>query len=146
MASIHALTGKVDKEKALKSIINAEKISTVWSKIAHTYKKNQHSSITSLKIPESWPQIGDEINTVTNLDNPKKAKVWQLIETPQEIAHYLNIWNRLHFVQARGTSFTIPPLSIEVDWSVNSIMSELILEGNYTNEEIDALVLKLLEH
>eukprot|EP00957_Ditylum_brightwellii_P063207 4797980-Ditylum_brightwellii.AAC.1 len=33
-----------------------------------------------------------------------------------------------------------------MDWAANSIMSELILEGNYTSKEIDALTLKLLEH
>eukprot|EP00957_Ditylum_brightwellii_P203959 15336934-Ditylum_brightwellii.AAC.1 len=81
-----------------------------------------------------------------NLKNPKKAKVWQLIETPHGIAHYLKIWNRFHFGQASGTPFTIPPLSIEVDWAANSITSELILEGKYTNKEINALTLKLLEH
>eukprot|EP00957_Ditylum_brightwellii_P179791 13695943-Ditylum_brightwellii.AAC.1 len=90
---------------------------TMWSKIAHMHKNKQHSSITSLKIPESWPQIGDGINTVTNLENPKKAKAWQLIETLHEIAHYLKIQNRLHFGQAGVTPFTIPPLGIEVDWA-----------------------------
>eukprot|EP00957_Ditylum_brightwellii_P093913 7152182-Ditylum_brightwellii.AAC.1 len=83
---------------------------------------------------------------VTDLKNPKKSKVWGLIETPHKIVHYLKIHNRLHFGQARGTSFTIPPLSIEVDWAENSITSELILEGNFTNKEINALTSKLLEH
>eukprot|EP00957_Ditylum_brightwellii_P151918 11568757-Ditylum_brightwellii.AAC.1 len=121
-------------------------MSTVWSKIAHMHKNNQHSSITSIKIPESWQQIGDDISTVTNIENPNKAKVWQLMEILQEIMHYLTFWNRLHFGQTRGTPFTIPPLSIEVDWVANAITSELIVEGPYTNEEIDALTLKLLEH
>eukprot|EP00957_Ditylum_brightwellii_P194872 14845458-Ditylum_brightwellii.AAC.1 len=47
---------------------------TVWIKIAHTHRNNHHSSITSLRIPESWPQIEDDIIMVTDLDNPKKAK------------------------------------------------------------------------
>eukprot|EP00957_Ditylum_brightwellii_P040922 3098377-Ditylum_brightwellii.AAC.1 len=76
-------------------------MSTVWSKIAHMHKNNQHSPITSLKSPESWPQIGDDINIITNLENSKKAKVWQLIETLHKIAPYLNICNRLCFSQAR---------------------------------------------
>eukprot|EP00957_Ditylum_brightwellii_P100585 7666838-Ditylum_brightwellii.AAC.1 len=44
--------------------------------------------------------------------------------------------NKLHFEQAQGPPFTVPPLSMEVDWGANSVMSELILEGNYTNEEL----------
>eukprot|EP00957_Ditylum_brightwellii_P191028 14545511-Ditylum_brightwellii.AAC.1 len=51
----------------------------------------------------------------------KKAKVWRLIETPHEITHYLKICNRLHFGQSRGTPFMILQLSIEVDWTANSM-------------------------
>eukprot|EP00957_Ditylum_brightwellii_P003719 282419-Ditylum_brightwellii.AAC.1 len=98
------------------------------------------------RITESWPQIGDDINMATDLGNPKKVKVWRLIETLHEIAHHLKICNRLHFGQARGTPFMIPPMCIEVDWAANSIKSDLILEGNYMNKEIDALTSKLLEY
>eukprot|EP00957_Ditylum_brightwellii_P139410 10624542-Ditylum_brightwellii.AAC.1 len=83
-------------------------MSAVWSKIACTRRNNHRSFITSLRIPKSWQQIGDNINTVMDLENPKKAKVWRLIETPYEITHYLKICKRLHFGQARGTPFTIP--------------------------------------
>eukprot|EP00957_Ditylum_brightwellii_P199978 15244756-Ditylum_brightwellii.AAC.1 len=76
-------------------------MSTVWSKIVHMHKNNQHSSITSLKIPERWPHIGDDINIVTKLENSKKAKVWQLIEALHKIVHYFKIQNRLHFGQAK---------------------------------------------
>eukprot|EP00957_Ditylum_brightwellii_P212178 15367044-Ditylum_brightwellii.AAC.1 len=101
-------------------------ISYVWSKIAHTNRNNHHRSITSLRIPESWPQIGEDINTNTDLENPKKAKT--------------TFWT--------SKRYTIhdPTLSIKVDWAANSIMSELILEGNYTNKEINAFTSKLLEH
>eukprot|EP00957_Ditylum_brightwellii_P143642 10944165-Ditylum_brightwellii.AAC.1 len=115
-------------------------MSTVRSKIAHTHRNNHHRSITFLRIPESWPQIGEDINTVTDLENSKKAKVWRLIETLHKIAHYLKLCNRLYFRQARGTSFMISPLSIKVDWATNSIMSELILEGIYTRRSMHSQV------
>eukprot|EP00957_Ditylum_brightwellii_P050395 3821547-Ditylum_brightwellii.AAC.1 len=102
-------------------------MSTLLKKIAHTHRNNHQGSITSLKIPESWPQIGEDINTVINIENLKKVKAWRLIKTLHKIAHYLELCNRLHFGQARGTPFMVPPLSIEVDWAANSIMSELIL-------------------
>eukprot|EP00957_Ditylum_brightwellii_P012088 913416-Ditylum_brightwellii.AAC.1 len=79
----------------------------------------------STGIPESLPQIGEDINSVTDLENSRKTKVWRLIETPHEIAHYLKLNNRLHLGQAKGTPFMIPPLSIKVDWTANSITSEL---------------------
>eukprot|EP00957_Ditylum_brightwellii_P072848 5536532-Ditylum_brightwellii.AAC.1 len=64
-------------------------MSTVWKKILHTHKKNYHGSITSLSVPDGWPHIGEDINIVKMLENPKKANEWKLIETPHKIAHYL---------------------------------------------------------
>eukprot|EP00957_Ditylum_brightwellii_P127097 9689790-Ditylum_brightwellii.AAC.1 len=88
-------------------------MSTVWKKIANTHRNNHQGSITSIRIPESWPQIGEDINTVTNPENPKKVKAWRLIETPHKIAHYLKPCNRLHVGQARGIPLMVPPLIIE---------------------------------
>eukprot|EP00957_Ditylum_brightwellii_P035450 2687764-Ditylum_brightwellii.AAC.3 len=62
---------------------------TVLSEIAHTHRNNHHRSITFLRIPKSWPQIVEDINTVMDLENPKKVKVWRLVETPHKIVHYL---------------------------------------------------------
>eukprot|EP00957_Ditylum_brightwellii_P023174 1748988-Ditylum_brightwellii.AAC.1 len=54
--------------------------------------------------------------------------------------------NKLYFGQAQGTPFTVLPVSVEVDWGVNSVTSELILEGNYTNEELLDIKQLLLLH
>eukprot|EP00957_Ditylum_brightwellii_P052190 3957371-Ditylum_brightwellii.AAC.1 len=67
------------------------------------------------------------------------------METPKEIATYLKLWNQLHFGQAHGTPFLVPPLSIEVDWAANSITLGLLLEGEYNNSELEFLQSKL-EH
>eukprot|EP00957_Ditylum_brightwellii_P061787 4688936-Ditylum_brightwellii.AAC.1 len=40
----------------------------------------------------------------------------------------------------------MPPLSVEFDWAANSVTSELMLEGDYSNLELDFLQQKLLEH
>eukprot|EP00957_Ditylum_brightwellii_P111467 8502058-Ditylum_brightwellii.AAC.1 len=40
----------------------------------------------------------------------------------------------------------MPPLSVKFDWAENSVTSELVLEGDYSNSEIDFLQQKLLEH
>eukprot|EP00957_Ditylum_brightwellii_P043739 3316377-Ditylum_brightwellii.AAC.1 len=69
-----------------------------------------------------------------------------MVETAKEIATYLKLQNRLHFSQAHGMLFTIPPLSVEFDWAANSVTSELVLEGDYSNSELDFLQQKLLEH
>eukprot|EP00957_Ditylum_brightwellii_P191287 14564740-Ditylum_brightwellii.AAC.1 len=43
-------------------------------------------------------------------------------------------------------SFTTPPLSVEFDWAANSVTSELLLEEDYSNSEIDFLQQKLFKH
>eukprot|EP00957_Ditylum_brightwellii_P128229 9779714-Ditylum_brightwellii.AAC.1 len=69
-----------------------------------------------------------------------------MVETPKEVATYLKLQNRLYFGQARGMPFTIPPMSVKFDLAANSVTSELVLEGNYSNSELDFLQQKLLEH
>eukprot|EP00957_Ditylum_brightwellii_P142958 10892499-Ditylum_brightwellii.AAC.1 len=68
------------------------------------------------------------------------------METPKEIATYLKLCNRLHFSQAQGMPFTVPPLLVEFDWVANSVTSEIVLEGEYNNSELNFLQSKLLEH
>eukprot|EP00957_Ditylum_brightwellii_P149069 11350747-Ditylum_brightwellii.AAC.1 len=82
-------------------------------------------SITSLQVPVTWPESDIDIDSVTHLDNPKEAEHWKIVEMPEEIATYLKLWNRLHFGQAHGTPFTVPPLLVSFDWAANSITSEL---------------------
>eukprot|EP00957_Ditylum_brightwellii_P210156 15364622-Ditylum_brightwellii.AAC.1 len=69
-----------------------------------------------------------------------------MVEIPKEIVLNLKLRNRLHFDQARGMPFTIPLLSIEFDWAANSVTSNLVLEGEYSNSELDFLQQTLLKH
>ena len=50
IASIYEVTGKTTK-KALKAIVNAEKMAKVWDKIGHADEKYESGLITSLQIP-----------------------------------------------------------------------------------------------
>ena len=62
------------------------------------------------------------------------------------IDFYLKLRNKLHFGQAKGTPFTIPPLEEEFDWAANSWYSKMVLEGTYSNLELSFLENKLLDH
>eukprot|EP00957_Ditylum_brightwellii_P091753 6986677-Ditylum_brightwellii.AAC.1 len=75
-----------------------------------------------------WQSSHCDENQLHALNNPKKAQHWRTVETPQEIAFYLKLCNELHFGQAKGTPFTVPPLAEEVDWAANSRHSKLVLE------------------
>eukprot|EP00957_Ditylum_brightwellii_P087551 6665188-Ditylum_brightwellii.AAC.1 len=69
----------------------------VWTKIGHADKKYKSGSITFLQIPVKWPSSNCGENQIQSLDNPKEAHHWRTVETPQEMAFYLKLRNRLHF-------------------------------------------------
>eukprot|EP00957_Ditylum_brightwellii_P092169 7017075-Ditylum_brightwellii.AAC.1 len=114
-AEIHALKGNTSTEKALKSIMNAEKMQQVWKKRGHADRKHIDSLITTLQIPITWPSTNFDEQSTIKLDNPKTANYWRTVDTPKEVAFYLKLRNCLHFGQAKGTPFTVPPLSEEFD-------------------------------
>eukprot|EP00957_Ditylum_brightwellii_P181884 13857140-Ditylum_brightwellii.AAC.1 len=93
LVEIHTLLGDTSTAKALKSIINAEKIQQVWKKIGHADKKNIDSSITNLQIPITWPSTTSDKQRTIELDNPKKANYWRAVDTPKEVAFYLKLRN-----------------------------------------------------
>eukprot|EP00957_Ditylum_brightwellii_P060586 4600716-Ditylum_brightwellii.AAC.1 len=103
-------------------------------------------SISLLQVPITWPDADTDVSKVTHLDNPKEAEHWKTVETPKEVATCLKLQIRLHFRQARGTPFTVPPLLVEFDWAANSITLELVLGDEYSNSELEFLQCKLLEH
>eukprot|EP00957_Ditylum_brightwellii_P080761 6142562-Ditylum_brightwellii.AAC.1 len=80
------------------------------------------------------------------LEDPKKASTWRKLELPEEILHYLKVCYRRHFGQAHSTPFTIPSLSQYFDWAANSAVFELVLKGEYSNEEISELQQLFLKH
>eukprot|EP00957_Ditylum_brightwellii_P192991 14694531-Ditylum_brightwellii.AAC.1 len=77
LASIYTLTGKVEKEKVLKSIVTAEKMSQIWKKIQFTDKKQTKGSIIFLQILSSWPQTTNDMSLVLSFESPKKATEWR---------------------------------------------------------------------
>ena len=97
---------------------------------------------------------GAERGGITRLDVPmdssntdyQNCQEWLTIETPAEIEDRLLQRNQVHFGQAHGTFPTIPPFSEWVDWQASTHTSELILEGNWKNPELDELSQCLVDH
>ena len=65
--------------------------------------------------------------------------------SPRRNQLLLVLRNCRHFGQAHGTPFTKLPLSQKIDWGANSITSDLILEGNYTDDDIDEFTRMVIE-
>jgi hypothetical protein len=102
--------------------------------------------ITQLEVPTSWPAAGTPIESIGTLPDPKKSSDWRLITLPEEIVYYLLLRNRFHFGQAEGTPFTTAPFRHEIDWEASSATAEMILEGTWTNDELDDVMQLLMSH
>ncbi len=85
-------------------------------------------------------------NDRTSLPNPKLATTWRTTEIPQDVLHYLRLRNRLHFGQAAGTPLTLPPFSTQLDGAASTSTADLILEGDYTNDELTDIQELMINH
>eukprot|EP00957_Ditylum_brightwellii_P085604 6512074-Ditylum_brightwellii.AAC.1 len=130
----------------LKAIINAEDMSQMWKKICFADKGQKENNLTSIQVPVLWPEALVEISPQHDLEDPKLTTEWKTVDLPQELLHYLKIQHRRHFGQAHGTPFTVTPFSQCFDWSENSPISELVLQGGYTNDKIDNITRLFLKH
>jgi hypothetical protein len=120
-AATHALQGSADKQANVQAMNNKEQMSQIFSRIRSIQSdQSARSHFTSLQIPTSWPLPGDDITNVQALPDPKAIQSneskWRTVEHPSKILYYLRLRNRLHFGQAQGTHFTVPPLSELIDW------------------------------
>jgi hypothetical protein len=63
---------------------------------------------------------------------------WRDINCPKEIELLLRLQNQRHFGQAEseGTPFTTPRMKHKFNWSASTCEAELVLEGDYTDEEL----------
>eukprot|EP00957_Ditylum_brightwellii_P099944 7616265-Ditylum_brightwellii.AAC.1 len=88
---MHALMGDTMAEQAMKAIINSEDMSNMWKKISYADKGKHDNNITSISIPESWPDMDTTITPDCELDDPPKAEQWHTVDPPEEILHYLTV-------------------------------------------------------
>lgn len=79
--------------------------------------------------------IDYELEDPKTLDR-KNSSRWREIDCPREIEFYLRLRNQRHFGQAQGTPFTSPSMQKNFDWSASTQEAELVLNGEYTDEEL----------
>jgi exonuclease III len=145
-AELHALARDKDKAKIVKEIKNQESIAATFRKIRSVTRPAQSRGFTSIDVLTSWPKPSDDTTQTTSLPDPKKATSWRTADLPQDVLHYLLLRNRLHFGQAEGTPFTLPPFSIKLNWEASTATAELFLEGEYTNDKLSDIQELLVAH
>jgi hypothetical protein len=118
----------------LSRIQKAEAIKAVTSKLRHVRGKNQRSGVVRLEIP------------LHTGEDPKLCSQWTQIDVPEEIVRLLQERNRLHFGQAHGTPFTIPPLATLLGYTGISETQKQILQGTFDVTGYDDNVKLLIRH
>ena len=68
--------------------------------------------------------------------SPKDSKEWITIDAPDKVVEKLRERNRLHFGQAHGTPFTMPPLSKDLDFDGATSFADMILDGTYDSSQL----------
>jgi hypothetical protein len=100
-----------------------------------SYRGNSNSSgFSTIEIP---------INPDTH---PKDCTEWKTLDCSEETEQTLLTRNRSHFRQSQGTFFTVPPLSHQINFKASTETAELILNGTYSNEDLDLITKMLIEH
>ena len=126
----------VDRESAkhLRRLRKAEDIKQLFKKLKYVRTKSERRGVTRLEIPRD-PTV-----------DPKQCQDWKQVDVPTDILDLLQTRNRLHFGQAHGTPFTIPPLSTALGFDGDSIHGRSILHGTYECESLDEHVQLLLRY
>jgi hypothetical protein len=124
---------KVHNQAALITRIKKqESAADIWKTISHFSKTSSHQTLDRLTIPASWPARDTPVEDMSVLQDPKLATEWRTITDPFEIEYYLMLRNRMHFGQAQGTPFTVPPLADQLDWKASTPTAEAILVDSFT--------------
>jgi hypothetical protein len=136
--------------KILSNIHNEEQRCDTFRMFKNIWGENNKSRLSSVDVPESWPSPHDLSDPVIPLDDAKQwdkdGKAFKTVTIPDEIELYLMARNQRQFGQAKGTAFTCAPLAELLPWEGDTHAAELILRGDYTNDELGDVTQLLLNY
>ena len=131
--------------------MKAESRLEAYRRLGYARGKNiKQQTINRILVPISW-QTPDAYNPdhPLTLSDPKltKSDGWRTITCPAEIKLMLKLRNQHHFSHSeyKGTPFTQDPLRTLFNWSASTHQAKLVLEGKYSNKEIDSVCHSLLD-
>ena len=127
-------TADRDTAQKLRRIRKAEDIKNLFKKLKYVRTKTERRGVTRLEIPRD-PSI-----------DPKKCTEWKQVDVPTEVLDLLQSRNRMHFGQAHGTPFTVPPLSTHLGFDGDSSYGNQILNGTYDCSTLNPNVQLLIRY
>jgi hypothetical protein len=128
LAEICALREDKEKSQILKHLIKAKDIKAMYAKLRAICNNRSKQGISKLEVPTN-PH-----------DDPKTCQHWRTMDLPDKILSLLCQPNQAHFGQADGTPFAVlGTLKEDFDFEGATQTSNLVLEGDYTNDETNAI-------
>jgi hypothetical protein len=143
------------KAKAIRQMKDTEKQTRAFQKLKFKRGLNHSGGgISRLQVPTSWPtaaEYDDEIDY--KLEDPKAtnqtdSSKWKEVNCPKEIEFLLRLRNQRHFGQAEsdGTPFTKEAMKHKFNWSASTNEAELVLKGEYEDDEISDITRLFLDN
>jgi hypothetical protein len=143
------------KANAIRQLRLIEKKIRIFRRLNFQRKKTiDGGGILRLQVPASWP-TADEYDEDTEyiLEDPKmvdkeETNEWREAKCLKEIEFLLRLRNQRHFRQAEtdGTPFTTKEMKHKFNWNALTNKAELVLEGEYEDEEISEITRLMLDN
>lgn len=127
LLSFDKSTMKADRAtaKVLRRLKKAEDLNDLFSKLKRVRATNPRTGVVRLEIP------------LHPAEDPKSCSEWTQVDIPSDVLRLLQSRNRLHFGQAHGTPFTIPPLSDVLGYTGYGEAQQQMLTGTFNCQGYD---------
>jgi hypothetical protein len=108
-------------ERRLRILIRAHERKQHFSRLKQIMKPQDTGGLSYILVPANFSidEFPYDANKVSN---------WEAIHDQEVIQNFIRKRNLIHFGQAQGTPFTIPPLT-EIGWQANSPAAQEIIQG-----------------
>ena len=149
-ANVAEDTKQSNKATTLRKLRDIEHKIRVFKRLDFQQGKDiQSAGISRVEVPISWPTSDQDPDTVEYLKDLKQVKGeenWRMVTCPKEVEYYLKLRNRRHFGQAEteGTPLTATAMKEKFNWEATTYQAELVLKGEYVDDEVDRISAMLL--
>jgi hypothetical protein len=127
-------------QRRLKILIRAHERKTHFHRLKNILKPNSMGGLSYILVPKDFKD--DQYPY-----NQDSVDEWEPIHDAEKMQNMLQMRNIIHFGQAQGTLFTIPPLD-KLNWQATSIEAEELLAGLIPVQFVsdNQYTMRILEH
>jgi hypothetical protein len=109
-------------ENRLHILLRAHKRQHSYKRIQQILKSQERNGLAYVLVPEQFQPEQYPYD-------PQKVETWNMIHEPESVKQFITKRNIIHFGQAHGTPFTVPPLN-NIAWTADDALSEELINGH----------------